>query len=79
MPIFKSSKSPPPSASVATDAIEQTTHVFETAQMEKDQVAETSAIGSTDDIKGGTKKKANANLGNYFVGAQDTSKPSSES
>ena len=70
MAIFGKSKAPPPSASVATDAIEQSIQVAEDAGAEKDRVAESAQDrenGTVGDQKEKEKEAAQASLVNYFV------------
>lgn len=66
--MFRRNKPSPPSATVATDAVEQGQHVTEAASTEKDHVAETAK--KDEDIKADDrekKKKPEAGLRNYFV------------
>lgn len=69
MAIFARTKPSPPSASGATDAMEQTAQVTESATAEKDTVAETASgkDESKDDDKINKKDKADAGLGSFFV------------
>jgi ATP-binding cassette subfamily B (MDR/TAP) protein 1 len=68
MAIFGKPKASPPSASIATDAIEQNIQVLENATGEKDRVAESpQSEEKKDDLDEKAKKKPTASLGNYFV------------
>lgn len=68
MAIFKRDKALPPSATVASDAVEQNAQIVERATGDNDRVAESLQNDEkTDVIDEKEKKKPTATIGNYFV------------